>query len=92
MIYLTEEVKAFIGRYLGTRFTFKEGRFKGEVVTVVGYVDDCLGDPVVIVEIPETSLERGWGLSELDPEDHVIADVAEDVQLRYAHIENLKEC
>lgn len=55
-------------------------------------MDDGLGDPVVIVELPETSLDKGRGLNELDPDDHVIADVAEDVQLWYARIENLKEC
>lgn len=92
MNYKLEEVKEFTKKCLGTRFTFKEGRFKDEVVTVVGYMDDGLGDPVVIVELPETSLDRGWGLSELDPDDHVIADVAEDVQLWYANIEDLIEC
>lgn len=92
MDYRLEEVKAFTKRCLGKRFTLKEGRFKDEEVTVVGYVDDGLGDPVVIVELPETSLDRGWGLNELNLEDHVIADVAEDVRLWYAYIENLEEC
>ena len=55
-------------------------------------MDDGLGDPVVIVELPKTSLDGGWGLNELDPGDHVIADVAEDVRLRYAYIENLEAC
>ena len=92
MNYKLEEVKEFTNKYLGTRFRLKDGVFNGEEVTIVGYMDDGLGGPVVIVELPETSLDKGWGLNELDPDDHVIADVAEDVQLWYARIENLKEC
>lgn len=92
MNYKLEEVKEFTKKCLGTRFRLKDGVFNGEEVTIVGYMDDGLGDPVVIVELPETSLDKGWGLNELDPDDHVIADVAEDVQLWYTHIENLKEC
>lgn len=93
MNYKLEEVKEFTKRCLGTRFTFKEGMFKDEVVTVVGYTDkDGLGDPAVIVELPKTSLDLGWGLNELDLGDHVIADVAEDAQLWYAYIERLEAC
>lgn len=92
MNYKLEEVKEFTNKYLGTRFTYKEEGFKGEEVTVVGYMDDSLGDPVVIVELPETSLYGGWALNELGLEDHVIADVAEDVRLWYVYIENLEEC
>ena len=92
MNYKLAEVKEFTKKCLGTRFTLKDGVFKDEEVTVVGYMDDGLGDPVVIVELPETSLDKGWGLNELDPDDHVIADVAEDVRLWYAYIENLEEC
>lgn len=91
MNYKLEEVKAFTKRCLGKRFTLKEEMFKDEEVTVVGYMDDGLGDPVVIVELPE-SLDRGWGLNELDPDDHVIADVAEDARLWYVYIESLVEC
>lgn len=92
MNYRLAEVKVFTKRGLGKRFALKDGAFKGEEVTVVGYRDGGLVDPVVIVELPETSLDGGWGLNELDPGDHVIADVAEDVRLRYAYIENLEEC
>lgn len=93
MNYKLEEVKEFTNEYLGKRFTLKSGVFADEEVTVVGYTDkDVLGDPAVIVELPETSLDGGWWLNELDLEDHVIADVAEDVRLWYAHIENLEEC
>lgn len=91
MNYRLEEVKEFTNKYLGTRFTLKEEMFKDEEVTVVGYMDDGLGDPVVIVELPE-ALDGGWRLSELDPDDHVIADVAKDVQLWYVCIEDLIEC
>lgn len=92
MNYRLAEVKAFTKRCLGERFTLKSEVFAGEEVTVVGYTDDDLGDPVVIVALPETSLYTGWGLNELDPEDRVIADVAEDVRLCYVYIENLIEC
>lgn len=92
MNYKLEEVKEFTNKYLGTRFTFKSGAFADEEVTVVGYMDDGLGDPVVIVELPETSLLGGWGLNELGLGDHVIADVAEDARLWYAYIESLEEC
>lgn len=90
MNYRLAEVKAFTKRCLGKRFALNDGAF--EEVTVVGYMDDGLGDPVVIVALPETSLDRGWGLNELDPDDHVIADVAEDVRLWYVCIENLIGC
>lgn len=92
MQYKLEEVKEFTNKYLGTRFRLKDEVFNGEEVTIVGYMDDGLGDPVVIVELPETSPDKGWGLSKLDLDDHVIADVAEDVQLWYTDIENLEEC
>jgi hypothetical protein len=93
MNYKLEEVKAFTTRCLGTRFTLKSGAFADKEVTVVGYTDkDGLGDPAVIVALPETSLDRGWGLNELDLEDHVIADVAGGVRLWYAYIENLEKC
>lgn len=93
MNYKLEEVKEFTKRCLGTRFTLKSGVFADKEITVVGYTDkDGLGDPAVIVALPETSLDRGWGLNELGLEDHVIADVAEDVRLWYAYIENLEEC
>ncbi|WAX09852.1 hypothetical protein BT681P4_00037 [Bacteroides phage BT681P4] len=92
MNYKLAEVKEFTKKCLGTRFTLKDGVFNGEEVTVVGYMDDGLGDPVVIVELPETSPDKGWGLNELDPDDHVIADVAEDVRLWYVCIENLIGC
>lgn len=91
MNYKLEEVKEFTNKYLGTRFTIKEEMFKDEEVTVVGYMDDGLGDPVVIVELPEP-LDGGWRLNELGPEDHVIADVAEDARLWYVYIESLEEC
>lgn len=91
MNYKLEEVKEFTNKYLGTRFRLKDRVFAGEEVTVVGYMDDGLGDPVVIVELPE-SLDRGWRLNELGPEDHVIADVAEDARLWYVYIESLEEC
>lgn len=91
MNYKLEEVKEFTNKCLGTRFTLREEMFKDEEVTVVGYMDDGLGDPVVIVELPE-SLDRGWRLNELGPEDHVIADVAEDARLWYVYIESLVEC
>lgn len=92
MNYKLAEVKEFTKRCLGTRFTLKDGVFKGEEVTVVGYMDDGLGGPVVIVELPETSLDIGWGLNELDPDDHVIADVAKGARLLYAFNEDLIEC
>ena len=93
MNYKLEEVKEFTNKCLGTRFTLKSGVFAGKEVTVVGYTDkDGLGDPAAIVELPETSLGGGWGLNELDLEDHVIADVTEDVRLWCTYIENLEEC
>lgn len=93
MTYELAEVKGFVNDCLGKRFILKAGMFEDEEVTVVGYTDrDGLGNPAVIVELPETSLDKGWGLSELDLDDHVIADVAEDVQLWYADVENLIEC
>lgn len=91
MNYKLVEVKEFTNKYLGKRFTLKDGVFKGEEVTVVGYMDDGLGHPVVIVELPE-SLGRGWGLNELGLGDHVLTDVEEGARLRYARIENLIEC
>lgn len=93
MDYKLGEVEGFISDNLGKRFALKEGMFEGEEVTVVGYTDrDSLGNPAVIVELPETSLDKGWGLNELDLEDHVITDVAEDVRLWYSDVENLIEC
>lgn len=93
MDYKLGEVEGFISDNLGKRFTLKEGMLKGEEVTVVGYTDrDGLGNPAVIVELPETSLDKGWGLNELDLEDHVIADIAGGVRLWYAYIENLEKC
>lgn len=93
MNYELAEVKEFTKRYSGTRFTLKWGVFVDEEVTVVGYADrDVTGVPCVIVELPETSLLRCWGLNELGPRDHVIADVAEDARLWYARIENLEAC
>ena len=93
MNYKLEEVKEFTNEYSGTRFSLKSGVFAGKEITVVGYTDkDGLGDPAVIVALPETSLGGGWGLNELDLEDHVIADVAGGVRLWYAYIENLEKC
>lgn len=93
MDYKLGEVKEFTKCCLGKKFVLKDGVFADEEVTVVGYTDkDVLGDPAIIVERPETSLDGGWGLDESGPEDHVIADVAEDVQLCYADIESLEAC
>lgn len=93
MNYKLEEVKEFTNEYLGKKFRLKSGLFVDEEVTVVGYTDkDGLGDPAVIVGLPETPLAGGWGLNELNLEDHVIADVTEEVRLWYAYIENLEEC
>lgn len=93
MNYNLEEVKEFTNEYLGTRFTLKSGVFAGKEITVVGYTDkDGLGDPAVIVALSETSLDGGWGLNELDLEDHIITNVAGDVRLWYAYIENLEKC
>lgn len=88
MNYKLEEVKEFTNEYSGTRFRLKSGLFADKEITVVGYTDkDGLGDPAVIV-----ALDRGWGLNELDLEDHIIANVAGDVRLWYAYIENLEKC
>lgn len=93
MTYKLAEVKSFTEHCLGKRFILKDGIFDGEGVTVVGYTDrDGFGIPSVIVELPETSLDKGWGLDQLYMHDHVIADVAEDVQLWYSEVENLIEC
>lgn len=86
-------VKGFAHDNLGKRFVIEDGIFEGEEATVVGYTDrDGFGVPSVIVELPETSLDKGWGLDQLYMHDHVIADVAEDVQLWYVDINALKEC
>lgn len=88
MDYKLAEVKEFTKKCLGTRFTLKSGIFADKEVTVVGYTDkDGLGDPAVIV-----ALDGGWGLNELDLEDHVLAGVAGGVRLWYAYIENLEKC
>ncbi|WAX09215.1 hypothetical protein BT401P3_00019 [Bacteroides phage BT401P3] len=93
MNYKLAEVEEFTKKCLGTRFILNLGAFVDEEVTVVGYTDgDAMGVPCVIVELPETSLVGGWGLNELGLKDHVIADVAKDVQLWYADIESLEAC
>ena len=96
MIYLTEEVKAFVEANLGETIRIKEGIFGGEEAKVVGYTErDGLNMPSVIVEIDYDPFHEGWGEHELTAKDHLILDVNHPTSLWYVDmddIEIIKEC
>lgn len=91
MNYKLEEVKAFVEANLGETFRIKEGVFRGEKATVVGYTErDGLNMPSVIVEIYYDPFHEGRGEHELAARDHVLAVLTHPVCLWYIDMDNME--
>lgn len=96
---LLKDVQDFVDTNLAKKFVIKRGCFEGETVTIAGYTkQDGLGNPSIIVELPDTlpMNNRGW-----NPEDkhglyglydRIILDADPMQSYWYVDIEDLEEC
>lgn len=93
---LLREVVDFVDENLGKKFVVKGGNFDGETVTVAGYtIKDGLGDPSVIVELPDTLPMDDCGWNPEDKHglyDRIILDADPTQSYWYVDVENLEEC
>lgn len=93
---LLKDVQDFVDTNLAKKFVIKRGCFEGETVTIAGYTkQDGLGNPSIIVELPDTlpMNNRGW-----NPEDkqglydRIVLDADPMQSYWYVDIEDLEEC
>lgn len=94
--YTLRKVQEFVDKNIGKKFVIKKGMFEGETVTIAGYTkQDGLGNPSIIVELPDTLPmdNRGW-----NPEDkqglydRIILDADPMQSYWHVDIEDLEEC
>ena len=93
---LLREVIDFVDKNLGKKFVIKEGVYKEETVTIAGYTEkDGLGEPSVIVELPDTLPMNDHGWKPGDKEglyDRIILDADPMQSYWYVDIEDIEEC
>lgn len=93
---LLKDVQDFVDTNLAKKFVIKRGCFEGETVTIAGYTkQDGLGNPSIIVELPDTlpMNNRGWNPEDgLCLYDRMLLETDPAKSYWYVYIEDLEEC
>lgn len=92
---LLKDVQDFVDTNLAKKFVIKRGCFEGETVTIAGYTkQDGLGNPSIIVELPDTlpMNNRGWNPEDgLCLYDRMLLETDPAKSYWYVYIEDLED-